>query len=302
MNGAIDAHVHLWNRATDPQDWIDPLTMGAIDRDFGLAELAGMLDATGVSRAVVVQSSNSLAETLRLLELAAIDPRILGVVGWLDLTADVPAQLAGIPAAHREHLVGVRHLVHIDDDEEWLGRADVNVGLDHLGEAGLAFDLVVRWWQLPLAAKTASRHPGVRFVLDHLGGVPAETGAPGEPDRVAWRDGLRALAGQPNTVAKVSGVSGLLDAGTSRDELDRLVDIAVDAFGADRLMFGSDWPLVELAAGAAGWRQIVDRQVEGWGWAPDARQNLLEGTALRSYRPDSTLRNHHTDTTDGSLR
>lgn len=274
---AVDSHVHVWTRSTDPQPWIDPGTMAAIDRDFGAAEVRAMLQRTGASQAVLVQASDSAAETGRLLQLAADTVEIAGVVGWLDLTADVAAQLDSLPGGLRGELVGVRHLVHLDPDERWLARTDVTLGLADLADAGLPFDLVVRWWQLPLATRTAAEHPELVFVLDHLGGVPAE-----REHQAAWEEGLRALAAQPNTVAKLSGISALSMASDGGTSVDAVVSAAFDAFGPERLMYGSDWPLAELAAGAEGWRRAVDDRLSSR--TPDERRAVLHGTARRVYR------------------
>lgn len=257
MSTRIDAHVHLWDRATDPQDWIDPHTMAPIDRDFGSAELGDMLAATGVDRGVVVQASNSLDESVRL---ARVDPAVAaGLVAWVDLTADVVAQLDRI----REHaavpVVGVRHLAHIDPDPAWLLRDDVGAGLAVLDTEGLSLDLVIRDWQLPQAARLASQHGGLRLVLDHLGGPPP----PGD-DLGAWATGLRQLAQHANVVAKISGlISGLGPGGWHPGDLAGVVDIALEAFGAERLLYGSDWPLAELGGGAVAWRQALESLLAG---------------------------------------
>jgi L-fuconolactonase len=264
----IDAHVHLWNRATDPQPWIDADTMPSIDRDFDATDLSGMLVETEVGRAVLVQSSNSAGETIRLLTLAAEHDEIAGVVGWIDLTADATEQLERIPAELRRHLVGIRHLVHIDPDENWLDRDDVQRGLAVLAPAGLTFDLVVRWWQLAAAARTVARHPDLTDTSRDLAG---------------WEAGLRAVAGQPNASSKLSGLSALI-ANDSGIDLSQVVGTAFDAFGADRLMYGSDWPLSQLGAGVVRWR----------GWVQDAlgrtdaaeRAAVLGGNATRLYRLD----------------
>jgi L-fuconolactonase len=265
----IDAHVHLWDRRLDPQDWIDPVAMAPIDRDFGTPELVAMLDEAGIDRAIVVQASNSAGETGRLLALE--EPRIAGVVGWVDLAADVRAQLRGFGATGRR-LVGIRHLVHVDADPAWLARPDVGTGLDALAEAGLGFDLVLRSGQLPLAERAAREHPATRFVLDHLGGV-AETD---DPD--GWERGIRALAERPNVVAKISG---LWRAAARPAELARVVGVAVDAFGPDRLMYGSDWPLVRMGGGAAAWRSAVETALAGL--SPAEREQVFAGTAVRHY-------------------
>ncbi|MFC7385385.1 amidohydrolase family protein [Sphaerisporangium rhizosphaerae] len=273
MSGSLDAHVHLWNRRTDPQPWIDPATMAAIDRDFAPGDLERMLDSTGIQAAVVVQSSNSAAETRRLL--AHPSPRIAGVVGWIDLTGDVAAQVDALDPAARARLVGIRHLVHIDPDPGWLSRPEVATGLKGLAARGLGFDLVVRSWQLPSAAAVVSAHPEVRFVVDHLGGI-AETG-----DTAGWEAGLRELAARPNAYAKISGLAGMPRDG-DRAGLRRVVGVALEAFGPQRLMYGSDWPLAELGAGAVAWRGAVEELI-GQLAVPE-RQAIWSGTASAFYR------------------
>ena len=275
MTGPIDAHVHLWNRTTDPQPWIDPVTMAAIDRDFSAADLAGMLDSTGAGTAVVVQAGNSLGETRRLLDDPS--PRVAGVVGWIDLTGDVGGQLRtlgnGAGSGPGRRLVGIRHLVHVDPDPDWLGRPDVGSSLDRLGAHDLCFDLVLRPWQTAAAADVAAARPGTRFVVDHLGGVAEST------DDRSWESGLRALAARPNVYAKISGLAALV---ADPARLRRVVEVALDAFGARRLMYGSDWPMACLTAGPAGWRTAVDGLIAGLG--ADERRAVLGTTAAVCYR------------------
>jgi L-fucono-1,5-lactonase len=266
----VDAHVHRWNRATDPQPWIDPESMAAIDRDFSSGDVEEMLDATGAGTAVLVHTGHSLAETRRLLD----DPgrRTAGVVGWIDLTADVPAQLDLLGSRGRRRLVGIRHLVHVDPDPGWLGRPDVGRGLAALSAQHLCFDLVVRSWQLPLAASIAAAHPGLRLVLDHLGGIAETTDDPG------WESGLRALAAHPHVYAKISGLAGLV---SDPGRLRHVVGVGVEAFGPDRLMYGSDWPLARLGAGPVAWRAAVDGLIAAL--SPGERHAILSGTASACY-------------------
>lgn len=263
--GTIDAHVHLWDRARNPQPWIEPDTMAAIDRDFGAGDLRAMLAATGAERAVLVQSTNSLTETEDLLAVAASAPAA-AVVGWVDLSGDVPGQLAALDPAL---LTGIRHLAHLEPDPRWLLRADVARGLDALADSGLAFDLIVRAHQLEVAAEVAASHGALRLVLDHLG----------NPERDGldeWRRGLEALAAHDNVVAKLSGVAAL-------PEPDAVIDSALDVMGPGRLMYGSDWPLVELApGGAAGWAAAVRRVTERL--TPAEAAAVMHGTAASTYR------------------
>ncbi|MGW0086987.1 amidohydrolase family protein [Streptomyces sp. NPDC003393] len=275
MSAGIDAHVHLWNRAVDPQDWIDPETMAPIARDFGAPDLSGMLDSTGLDGAVVVQSSNSLDESIRLAGLDS--PAVAGLVAWVDLAAEVGPQLDRIRENAAVPVVGVRHLVHIDPDPEWLTREEIGAGLAVLEREGLCFDLVVREWQLPQATRLAARHSGLRFVLDHLGGPPG----PGQ-DRSMWAARLRELARQPNVVAKVSGLtSGLAPGSWRADDLAAPVMIALGYFGADRLLYGSDWPLAELGGGVAPWKSALESLLEGL--SPSERARVFGGNAADVY-------------------
>lgn len=268
----VDAHTHVWNRATDPQPWIDPVTMSAIDRDFSLADLARELDGVGAARAVVVQSINTAAETARLLDAA--NECVAGVVGWLDLTGDVDAQLDGIASGA---LVGVRHLVHIDPDPMWLARADARRGIAAIGRAGLTFDVVARCEQLPVVTDTAGVLPDVRIVLDHLGNPPYAADA-----RRRWEHDLRAFAGLPNTVAKLSGVVTALGQPEWTLAMCREVfDVALDCFGPDRLMYGSDWPVVELDGGMARWHAAAGELVSAL--SPAERAAIAGGTATAVY-------------------
>ncbi|MFD8462404.1 amidohydrolase family protein [Streptomyces antimycoticus] len=275
MSAGIDAHVHLWDRAMDPQDWIDAETMAPIARDFGASDLSEMLASTGLDRAVVVQSSNSLEESIRLAELDS--PAIAGLVAWVDLAAEVGPQLDRIRENAAVPVVGVRHLAHIDPDPQWMMREEISAGLTVLEDENLCFDLVVREWQLPQATRLAARHSGLRFVLDHLGGPPE----PGQ-DMSRWASRLRELTRQPNVVAKVSGLtSGLAPGSWRAADLAAQVTLALESFGPERLLYGSDWPLAELGGGAAPWKSAVEALLDWLSTAERAR--VFGGNAADVY-------------------
>ncbi|MEO3773364.1 amidohydrolase family protein [Micromonospora sp. B9E7] len=277
--GIVDAHHHLWVRARHPQSWIDPVTMAAIDADFEPADLAPLARAAGVTATVVVQSIASEAETVDLLGIAAEDTLVRGVVGWVDLTAaDVAARIDRLRAAPGgERLVGIRHLVQSETDPAYLDRPDVRRGIAAVGAAGLVFDLLVRQHQLPMAARLAHDLPEVSFVLDHLG-KPAL----GRPEMTEWTRDLRALADAPNTTAKISGLVTEVDgASWTPGDLRPAVEDALDAFGPDRLMYGSDWPVCLLASSYARW---VEALAELLGDHDTAGQAAVWGdTARRVY-------------------
>ncbi|MBQ1048115.1 amidohydrolase family protein [Micromonospora sp. C51] len=278
--GIVDAHHHLWVRARHPQPWIDPVTMAAIDADFELADLAPLARAAGVTSTVVVQSIASARETVDLLRVAADDVLVGGVVGWVDLTADDVAdrldRLRAAPGGQR--LVGIRHLVQSETDPAYLDRPDVRRGIAAVGAAGLVFDLLVRQHQLPMAARLAQDLPEVSFVLDHLG-KPAL----GTPEFDDWKRDLRALAEAANTTAKVSGLTTEVPRSPwSTADLRPAVDHALDVFGPQRLMFGSDWPVCLLASSYPRWIEAVTELLGDLD--PTDRAAFWEGTARRSYR------------------
>ncbi len=278
----IDTHVHLWDRSLVPQTWIDPHSMSAIDRDFSGDHLSEQLREAGISRAVVVQSDRTLIENDYLFDEAQRTPELTGVVGWVDLrggAVGVRIQLDAL-SGHEgsSKLVGIRHPVHIDEDERWLSRDDVADGLAELGARSLAFDLVIRPWQLEQAARLAARVPGTSFVLDHLGKPPLSTG-----ELNAWSAGLRQLAALPNVAAKVSGLTIEDDWGDwSQEALERAIDPALELFGPSRLMFGSDWPLVRLTRG--GYRGWIDAYRSATSaLSADEQRQIDAGTAERVY-------------------
>nr|WTA69526.1 amidohydrolase family protein [Micromonospora sp. NBC_00855] len=275
--GIVDAHHHLWVRARHPQPWIDPVTMAAIDADFEPADLAPPARAAGVTATVVVQSIASDSETVDLLGVAAEDTLVRGVVGWVDLTADdVPDRLDRLQAARGgERLVGIRHLVQSETDPAYLDRADVRRGIAAVGAADLVFDLLVRQHQLPMAARLTRDLPEVSFVLDHLA-KPAV----GRPEMAEWSRDLRSLAASPNTTAKLSGlVTEVPLPHWTPQDLRPAVEDALDAFGPDRLMFGSDWPVCLLASSYQRWVDSLAELLEG----KDGAESVWGETARRVY-------------------
>jgi L-fuconolactonase len=247
----IDSHLHVWERARNPQPWIDPVTMSAIAHDFAPEKAVTELRTNGVDGCVVVQCVNAPGETLDLLAAAASISPILGVVGWIDLQADVPAQLDALRAASGgAHLVGIRHVTTMESDGEWLSRPDVGRGLASLASASVPFDVVVEPWQLSLVTTLARSIQSATLVLDHLGNPPIAS-----ENLTQWSADLAALAACENVVAKVSGLITKDDwQHWTVERLRPVVDHALESFGPSRLMFGSDWPLAELAGGYRPWK------------------------------------------------
>ncbi|WP_037898702.1 amidohydrolase family protein [Streptomyces sp. NRRL S-350] len=275
----VDAHHHVWELGRRPQTWLDTPETAAIRRDFGPADLAPHTRAAGIERTVLVQVLPDLAETREFLALAAAEPSVAGVVGWADLTspgiADTLAELRQGPGGDR--LVGIRHLVQGEADPAWLTRADVRRALRAVGDAGLCYDLLVVPHQLPAAIEAVRGLPGLQFVLDHLAKPPVASG-----ELEPWAGRLRELAREPNVSCKLSGlVTEAPRDGWTVAGLRPYTETALDAFGPDRVMFGSDWPVCLLAAT---YEQVVDAAEElTSGLAAHERARVFGGTAARVY-------------------
>lgn len=274
----IDAHQHFWRYSADEYGWVDD-SMATLRRDFLPAESARQMAAAGWNACVAVQARQTLEETRWLLALADVHRSIAGVVGWVDLQAGadaVRAQLA--PFASHAKLVGIRHIAQAEPDDRFLVRPPVLEGLAVLREFDLAFDLLIYRRHLPAATECVARFPGQRFVLDHL----AKPDIRGR-ERHPWEENIRALASYPHVYAKLSGLITEADWNRwTRDDLRPYLDVAFDAFGADRLMIGSDWPVC-LVAGD--YRTTLDAVVEYIAARPRHEQEaVLGGNAQRFWR------------------
>jgi len=237
----IDAHHHFWRFDPARDVWITE-EMALLRRDFLPEELEALLAANGMDGTVAVQADQSEDETRFLLELARGHPTILGVVGWVDLLApDLPERLAQF--ARFERFRGVRHIAQAEPDD-FLGREVVVRGIGRLRDFGLTYDILVYPRQLPAALTLVERLPDQPFVVDHLAKPPIARGAM-EP----WAARMRELASHSNVWCKVSGLVTEADWTRWRPEDFRpYLDVVFDAFGPQRLMFGSDWPVCLLAA------------------------------------------------------
>jgi L-fuconolactonase len=276
----VDAHHHLWDLGVRDQDWITGVALAPLRRDFLLGDYQPLAGQNGVGASVVVQTITVPGETPELLALAAASDLIAGVVGWADLTApdltDRIAELTALPGGDK--LVGLRHQVQNEPDPQWLTRADVLRGLAAVAGAGLVYDLVITAGQLGAAAQAAAAVPDLLFVLDHLG-KPAIAAGSIQP----WDRDLRRLAALPNTACKLSGLVTEADwTGWQVADLRPYSDTALDAFGPDRVMFGSDWPVCTLAASYAEVLQAA-RDLTGH-LSVAEREAIFVGTAPRVYR------------------
>ena len=274
----IDAHHHFWDptRATYP--WMTE-ALAPIRRRFGPEDLRPLLAANGVDQTILVQTRSSLDETREFLATAAQHDFIAGVVGWVDLTADVPKQLASLKAGSGgKKLVGIRHQVHDEADPEWLARKDVRKGIAAVGKAGLAYDILVRTRELPAALALVKALPDMRFVIDHIAKPPIASGATSE-----WAARLKPLAEHPNVFVKLSGMVTEADwkRWTVRDITPHVTRV-LEWFGPERCVFGSDWPVCLVAASYA---HVIDACGQAIGDLPiDERERIFGGNAMELYR------------------
>jgi len=225
----IDTHVHFWNPAQVNYFWLTP-HLERLDRAFLPFDLEPELRDGWVSKAVFVQASHDPKENSYALELARKHPWIAGVIGWVNLEiAMVGAALDSL--MQDASFKGVRHLVHTESDPHWLLRPAVQRGLSALEERGLSFDLVLREDQWASALEVAQQHPHLTLILNHLGNPPSDRSG-----LERWQVWLHQIAASPNVYAKFSGL-------TAHPQAARIAAFALAAFGPERLMFGSDWPI-----------------------------------------------------------
>ncbi len=274
----VDAHHHFWDPDRADYPWLTD-ELAPIRRRFGPDDLRPLLAECGVARSILVQTRSSLDETREFLGTAAVTDFIAGVVGWIDLTdpaaENVIAELRSGPGG--EKLVGIRHQVHDEADAKWLLRPDVRRGLRAVEAANLPYDLLVRTRELPAAIETARALPRLRFVVDHLAKPQIREGIH-EP----WAALMAGFGPLPNVSCKVSGL--VTEADWERwqpTDLEPYVRHALDVFGPNRLLFGSDWPVCLLAGSYA---QVFGAAKFALQDLTDAeRSSIFGGTAVTVY-------------------
>ncbi|MEV5707240.1 amidohydrolase family protein [Actinoallomurus sp. NPDC052274] len=241
----IDAHHHFWDPRRYTYPWMAGPEMDPVRRAFGPRDMQPLLDAADITGTVLVQTVSDENETREFLHLAASTPFVRGVVGWVDLTTPAVGDAldALLTGDGGRFLVGIRHQVHDEPDPNWLCRDDVRRGLRAVAERGLGYDLLVRARELPAAVETVRALPELNFVVDHIAKPAIAAGA----DEL-WAEWMPVLARCPNVTVKLSGMITEADwSSWTADDLRPFVTRVHEWFGADRLMFGSDWPVCLLA-------------------------------------------------------
>ncbi len=286
----VDSHQHFWRYDTGEYGWIGD-ELASIRRDFLPTDLARELGAVGVDAVVSVQARQTLDETRWLLELAAANDFIAGVVGWVPLVS--PGVIDTLESLVQDpRLCGVRHVLQDEADPGFAASRDFNRGIAALRGFGLAYDVLVYERQLATATALVDRHPDQVFVVDHAAKPRIRDGA-----FSPWREGMCELARRPNVFCKLSGLVTEADPRAwTRATLEPYADVVLSAFGPSRVMFGSDWPVCLAACSYERWLATVRELCAGL--SATERESVLGGTARRAYDLDAT----RPDATEAVLR
>lgn len=271
----LDAHQHYWRYDALLYPWIDDRKV-VLKRDYVPADLEPLLDATGFDGTIAVQACDSISDTEFLLQLADRHTSIKGVVGWVDLSSERVEEELRRFAPHPK-LVGVRHILHDEPDDDFMLRADFRRGISRLRQFDLTYDLLLFPRHIPRALRLVEEFPEQPFILDHIAKPFIRDG-----QFSPWREDLRRLAAFSNVTCKLSGLvtEARWDAWRPEDIYPYL-DVVVDAFGPSRLMIGSDWPVCLLAGDYARVMDVVIGYAER---LPERdRRGLLGENAARAY-------------------
>lgn len=270
----VDAHQHFWKFDPVRDTWIND-SMKRIQRDFYPQDLKPLLDANDLDACVAVQADQSVAETEFLLSLAWQYPFIKGIVGWIDLQArDIAAQLE--QSAHNKVLKGFRHVLQGEKQRDFMLRPAFLRGIKALQPYGYTYDILVYPDQLPFVKKFVARFPDQPFVVDHLAKPYIKT-----HDIEGWQKDIREIAAYPNVYSKVSGMVTEADWEMWKEaDLVPYIDVIVEAFGTQRLMFGSDWPVCLVAAE---YQQVVGVVKTYFAAFTKAEQEQVFGTTATKF-------------------
>jgi L-fuconolactonase len=271
----IDAHHHLWRYTAQEFEWLDD-SMKALRRDFLPQDLVRELAGAGIDGTVAVQARQTLEETRWLLKMADECEAIRGVVGWAPIAGE---EFPGVMEEFedRPKLKGLRHVIQAEKDENYILRADFNAGIEAMQGSGLVYDILIYERQLPQTIEFVDEYPDQVFVLDHIA-KPLIAGGILEP----WAANLRELGLRRNVWCKVSGLVTEANWSTWTPETLRpYLDAVVDAFGAKRLMAGSDWPVCLVASEYGQWFEVLREYFAGF--SESERDAIFGGTAVEVY-------------------
>jgi L-fuconolactonase len=271
----IDAHQHFWKYNPVRDAWITD-AMQKIKRDFLPDDFAAECVANDIDASIAVQADQSENETAFLLDLAEQNPKIAGVVGWVDLCSPRVAERLRFFSRYNK-LRGFRHVAQAEPDDRFLMRESFVRGLRCLAEYGFAYDILIYPKQLPAALELVAAVPEQRFVIDHMAKPDVRTNSSTE-----WAKEMRAIAQHPNVLCKISGLVTEADwQAWKKADFKPYLDVVFEAFGTERLMFGSDWPVCLLAAGYRQVKEIVEDYLRGF--SEDEKGKIFGENAIRFY-------------------
>jgi L-fuconolactonase len=272
----VDAHQHFWSLPRGDYTWLTP-ELGALYRDYLPSDFEPLRERAGVRASVLIQAAASEAETHYLFEIAHRHACIAAVVGWVDFAdAQAAERIAVLTAAGQRKLKGLRPMIQDMPDPGWVAGAQLDAAFDALVEHGLTFDALVKPRHFDALLVRLQRHPDLRTVIDHAGKPDIANGG-----FAAWAEGIAQIASTTSAFCKLSGLLTEAAAGASIDDLDRYVAHVFNYFGADRVIWGSDWPVLNLVADYARWfalaRELVQRH------APTHADAVFGANAVRFY-------------------
>ena len=274
----IDAHFHSWQLSRDDYGWLTP-EVGSIYRDVAVADWQKFAEPLGITGGILVQAAPTVAETRHLLALAEANPAVLGVVGWVDLTAaDAVLQIEQL--GKHSKLKGLRPMLHDLPDPAWILQPAVQPALAAMEKHHLVFDALIRPAHLPHILTTAQHYPKLSIVIDHCG--KPEIALDMESVWQPWADGMAALAEWPNVSCKLSGL--LTEAGKSPHSsiCKPWVDYVLKIFGTERILWGSDWPVLELASYYQSWYDMCQTITDSL--SLKQKENIYGNNAVRIYK------------------
>lgn len=271
----IDSHQHFWTLARGDYGWITE-DLAPIYRDFSPQDLRPLLDAHGVDATIAVQAAPTWPETEFLLDIAQLNPWVLGVVGWMDITAETAADAIRGAAETHPRLLGLRPMIQDISDDRWMLQNSLRPAIEAMAASNLTFDALVLPQHLAPLETFVRAYPSLRVVVDH-GAKPEIRNQGFEP----WAGDIAAVAKHPNVWCKISGLLTEASADQTADDLAPYVQHIITVFGPERCLWGSDWPVLTLAGEYGSWLQTLQRRTEGL--SEDQRHGVMGKNALAAY-------------------
>jgi len=276
MSKIIDSHQHFWKYNAAEYPWMTG-DLACCQRDLLPSDLEPLLDAGKIDGSIAVQARQVVAETDFLLELAAAHSRVLGVVGWVPLCQKNVAEDLERYASHKK-VVGFRHVIQDEPDDDFILRSDFNAGVRELSRYPLCYDILIFEKHLPQTMQFVDQHPNLPMVVDHIAKPKIVPGAFSE----TWAKHMRELAKREQLTCKISGMATEVHGGLWDAEILRpYFDVVLEAFGPDRLMFGSDWPVCLMRTSHTRWVEVVRSWIAEL--SADEQNAIMGGTAERFY-------------------